>query len=251
MPLTQVTITGADDDVDPNALARLSYEFPFVEWGILFSDTRQGLARYPSHDWILRAEDFARHNDVFRLSAHLCGQRARDVASGSVMRAPGHLPIWRRVQINGATPSFDFAAHAGAPRWRRDVEWIIQARDDDAIAAAARLHAILPNVSALFDASGGRGIEPERWPAAPAGLRLGYAGGITPSSVEDVITAIGEQSHDFWIDMESGVRDSMDRFDLGLVRQALDAAAGHVKREPPRAQIIDLGEALKRSMEKR
>lgn len=37
-----VTITGADDDVDPSALEDLSDEFPFVEWGILRSAKREG-----------------------------------------------------------------------------------------------------------------------------------------------------------------------------------------------------------------
>ena len=52
--LTRVTITGADDAVDPGALVALSAEFPFVEWGILFSKSREGEARYPSAEWAAR-----------------------------------------------------------------------------------------------------------------------------------------------------------------------------------------------------
>ena len=37
MKLTRVTITGADDSVEPRALAELSEAFPFVEWGLLMS----------------------------------------------------------------------------------------------------------------------------------------------------------------------------------------------------------------------
>ena len=46
--LTTVTITGADDRVDPWELARLSEEFPHVEWGVLISTGRAGTPRYPS-----------------------------------------------------------------------------------------------------------------------------------------------------------------------------------------------------------
>lgn len=42
MPLTRVTITGADDAVEPAELQALSHEFPFVEWGILHSYKRFG-----------------------------------------------------------------------------------------------------------------------------------------------------------------------------------------------------------------
>ena len=37
MKLTKVTLTGADDFTDPKRLIEISREYPFVEWGILFS----------------------------------------------------------------------------------------------------------------------------------------------------------------------------------------------------------------------
>ena len=37
MHLTGVTITGADDNVDPGVLADISAEYPWVEWGLLIS----------------------------------------------------------------------------------------------------------------------------------------------------------------------------------------------------------------------
>ena len=42
MILERVTITGADHDVRPQELVDLWKEFPFVEFGILFSPRQQG-----------------------------------------------------------------------------------------------------------------------------------------------------------------------------------------------------------------
>ena len=84
------------------------------------------------------------------------------------------------------------------------------------------------SASLLFDPSGGRGIEPFRWPSTPLGVRMGFAGGINPHNVLGVLDDIGLRPDPFWIDMESGVRDTNDRFDLGRVRAVLEAAAPFV-----------------------
>ena len=73
--LTRVTITGADDDVDPEALLALSREFPFVEWGILYSAKRVGTPRYPTTEWMARLPPVPK-------AFHLCGQSARDRGHG-------------------------------------------------------------------------------------------------------------------------------------------------------------------------
>jgi phosphoribosylanthranilate isomerase len=85
----------------------------------------------------------------------------------------------------------------------------------------------MPNASLLFDPSGGRGIEPFSWPVPPLGARMGYAGGIGPDNLLDVLRAIGPVESPFWIDMESGVRTD-DRFDLAKARAVLETAAPFV-----------------------
>jgi phosphoribosylanthranilate isomerase len=71
----------------------------------------------------------------------------------------------------------------------------------------------------LFDRSGGL------WPPHPGGDRLvGYAGGIGPDNVADVLEQIGATGP-YWIDMESGVRTD-DRFDLGKCRRVCEAVYG-------------------------
>lgn len=229
--LTSVTITGADDGVNPGDLVALSREFPFVEWGILFSAKRTGTPRYPTPGWVHGLAGAARRHGL-RLSAHLCGQMARDTAAGLDRWLPSQT--FQRAQINGIdVPAPGLAYLASEARWS-GTEFIVQVRYEARLQHAAHFAAALPNVTALFDPSGGRGVEPLRWPAPPLGLRLGYAGGITPANVDEVLTAIaGERltsSGDWWIDMESGVRTG-DRFDLALVREVLDRAQPWIARK--------------------
>jgi hypothetical protein len=216
--LTRVTISGADDGVDPARLAALSREFPFVEWGILYSKKREGESRYPSEDWRMEL-GLLRKRTGMTLAFHLCGEASRDTLSGSrrwVGMMAGRGPF--RVQLNGYTP----IATELQPL-RPDIEWILQVRSESALQSAAH-DARRLDASALFDPSGGRGIEPFSWPCAPFGLRMGYAGGINPDTVLGVLEAIGPVSRDFWIDMESGVRTD-DRFDLRKARLVLERTA--------------------------
>ena len=212
--LTGVTITGADDRVNPLTLVALSEEFPFVEWGILLSDRRAGTSRYPSAPWVERLVNMA--DGQMALSAHLCGGRARRL----------EIPRlgFRRVQINGyggnREPSLRTVAHA---LLGRNVEFVLPVRDEAIIQSTAHgIHESLgaERASILYDPSGGRGIEPFRWPTAPLGVRMGYAGGIRPDSVEGVISDIGPVANPYWLDVETGVRRD-DTFDLAMCREFL------------------------------
>jgi hypothetical protein len=62
MKIRYVTLTGADDDVDPQQLAEISQEYPFVEWGILFSQSKSGVERYSSIDWVVELLSLERMN---------------------------------------------------------------------------------------------------------------------------------------------------------------------------------------------
>ncbi len=220
--LTRVTVTGADDDVDPTELRALSMEFPFVEWGILFSRTRFGTPRYPCTSWIQSFAQVARASSM-ALAAHFCGQCARDTLAGDECGLKALFGgVFQRVQLNG------FVAAAAEPLIRiapkHSVEFILQARVEEEIQDAVHAAARMPRASILFDPSSGQGIEAFRWPVAPLGVRMGYAGGIKPSTVVDVLRDIGPVDGDFWIDMESGVRDEHGSFDLQRVRAVLEAA---------------------------
>lgn len=210
-----ITFTGVDDDTSIYDMHRLSSEYR-IEWGVLFSPKRQGSGRYPSLHFIemlLRVR-----KDWLTLSAHLCGGDARAVIEEG---ASPHDAIlrrnFRRSQINTADPHVQ-PTLIGAWAARIGLRAIMQCRG-----SFPRLF----SVDVLFDASGGRGISPSSWPAAPEGTRVGYAGGLNPANVAEAVQAIGQVAPDYWIDMETGVRDDNDRFCLDKCRAVCEAVYGN------------------------
>lgn len=234
MKLDKVTVTGADDTVHPRELARLTKRFPFVEWGILYSGSRQGTPRYPSDAWLkaLTDEDWAEN---LRLCAHLCGRWVRDlVLKGDFTFIPLN-PLWpffRRVQLN-----FHGQFHKGTTLWHenlrrnRDKQYILQYDGVNDTACRALLESPYFSAVPLFDKSGGAGVVPGEWPPAIPGVYCGYAGGLGPENLTDEIRRIARAAGDstIWIDMETKVRSSDDEeFDLAKVEDCLEQAAAFV-----------------------
>jgi hypothetical protein len=235
MKLDRVTITGADDSTKPEALFNLSEEFPFVEWGILFSKSNQGEPRYPSTKWI---HEFLEKMDKWidsgkprlKLSAHLCGRWVRDVVLDGKFtfyeESPENCwPYFQRIQLN-------FHAHKHPPcsgflpaiqkHDRR--EFIFQLDGvNDVVWKGARDKGI--SAVPLFDRSGGAGVVPNAWPRAYPGAYNGYAGGLGPDTLEEELKkiAVAAGTERIWIDMETRVRSNNDRtFDIAKVRSCLE-----------------------------
>lgn len=231
MKLTRVTITGADDGVDPGELVRLSAEFPFVEWGILFSRSRQGDPRYPSWRWLLDLT--CRCRPPVALAAHLCGHFARTLLVGEddwPDEFKGNIAdAFARIQLNGISPERPPSLVATVLNRTPGVEYVLQS-SPRTLPYAALISVLAENVSSLWDESGGRGIALGAAPPLFPGLRQGYAGGITPDNVVEVISMLRATpgGDPFWIDMESGVRTD-DRFDLQKVREVLTKARPFVE----------------------
>lgn len=230
MKLTRVTITGADDSVNPRELVRLSARYPWVEWGILLSESRQGREpRYPSAAWQRELSIHTEGGAAVSLAGHLCGDLARAVLAGN-MGPPAHS-IYRRTQLNGFAKVWPttgvLAIGRALARWM-EVECILQVEDLVSQFAAGDVAKLAPNISALWDQSAGRGITGATAAYQPArGMRMGYAGGIGPDNVTQVLrelTAVpGDAS--FWIDMESKVRSADGRaFHLHAVASVLEQA---------------------------
>lgn len=228
--LRTVTISGADDDVDPERLVHLSTRFPFVEWGILLSTSRAGSSRYPSSDWIRELS-----RGPVRLSGHLCGQLARDTLMGSSAALDELHPSFSRVQLNG----YETLRHGFfmAAKRHSEIEYILQARtrehvdqafDDELFAAAEGLAACT-----LIDPSGGSGESGRAlWRERRSPDRyVGFAGGINPSNVIETIESCMRMSRRFWIDMESGVRSGDDKFDLALAEEVLEKSSRFASKE--------------------
>jgi hypothetical protein len=230
--LTRVTITGADDGVDPGALIDLSASFPFVEWAFLRSRKLNevqrsdwyttGAPRYPSPAWRDGFSLVVRSRGArVQIAAHLCGALSREAMAGDDRWHWADARGYQRVQLNGFS-RYRLPMLRVAQQFTT-IEFILQTADLASEHHGLELAKLHPNVVNLLDASGGRG-EVAVWAERPE-PRLGYAGGIGPDNVvaqiEHLLSYKTEQ--DFWIDMESGVRTD-DHFDLTKVGRVLELA---------------------------
>lgn len=226
MRLTRVTITGADDDVNINDLSVLSQRFPFVEWGILISQSQEGAPRYPSLEWRTYL-----HPIFNKCSYHLCGYYARRVLSGASIHRWYCPP---RMQLNGfgdfILPGLVVAE--ASP----EVEFILQCPDRGAWQRALALGDSLSNVVPFWDQSGGTGqswhLDEWRHISQSTAKPCGFGGGINELNVEDTIaalcTGVGAAR---WIDIETGARTG-DKFDLGKVERILKLAEPFIRPNP-------------------
>mmetsp|Transcript_12563 Transcript_12563/g.16798 ORF Transcript_12563/g.16798 Transcript_12563/m.16798 type:complete len:215 (+) Transcript_12563:426-1070(+) len=85
-----------------------------------------------------------------------------------------------------------------------------------------------PNVTMLVDESKGTGVLSEAWPTPPDGYNIGYAGGIGPANIKDVLEKVLEAGNgrEVWVDMESSLRSSKngtDVFDLDKCYECIGA----------------------------
>ncbi len=256
-----ITFTGCDDPRYIPKMNRIQDQFPgLVEWGILLSSKRAGDARYP--DMHTRSKIYQgirpQSNGSSTVALHLCGAFAGmanqestrpedDLDNRMFFILRRELEGWvpRAIQVNHREPNPAALKGLAARLGKRRIALVIgQTRDEvafpeainpmDEIIDVSALKTMDPRrgpcVSWLFDRSGGRGVVAERLPVHNRLLELaGFAGGIGPDNVMDVIRQINAASSPvlgpYWIDMESGVRTD-DRFDLGKVESVLEQVYG-------------------------
>jgi phosphoribosylanthranilate isomerase len=222
-----VTVTGADDNVMPDDLIKLSKKYEFVEWGILFSATQSGTKRYPTKEWRNALYAATLESAIpINLSAHLCGQFVdQRLYSRDYLTTEVEI-FYRRVQFNKFNEDnskyvLDYAENNSTPTifpCNKKTREIIEKIEDKS------------RLSVLFDSSGGNGIAPKEWPDHMKGTFLcGYAGGIDETNVADTITRLGVRYLDkpFWIDLETGARDENNEFDVNKVERILEKASAY------------------------
>jgi hypothetical protein len=259
MKLKRVTITGADEAVTPEQLGLLTDKYPLVEWALLFSKNKQGQSRYPGEKWLKEFEDFWGERDDLPVAAHLCGQWTRDFVTGEFTfdkEAPNGFISYGRVQVNMtddtfmsldfqklldtyvkfATIGIDFAPSIilQTKRAFQRSEWLALINkqlvasyntkyvftEEEGPSRAEELF----QFQMLYDVSGGKGKQPKKWHPPAEGVHCGYAGGIGPANVVEILKKIGDVVGEtpFWIDMESRVRDESERFDITKVESVLE-----------------------------
>jgi hypothetical protein len=213
-----ITFTGADDSTKVETMVWLSQRFP-VEWGVLFSRTRQGVhARYPGDE---KLGEIVWHGGL-TLAAHLCGRWSDAIMEGDLSHFIGKFPVdlgcFKRIQVNHLEPDVD-AIEAFSKEW--GPRCIAQTRDTLGFPRSAA-------VDWLFDRSAGNGLVVETCPPRPAsGDLVGYAGGIDPDNVLRWIERVNADGRDgpYWLDMESGVRTD-NLFDMKKVEAVCRAVYG-------------------------
>jgi len=232
MKIDTVTITGADNTVHHDDLAALQEEFPFVEWGILFSESKQGKSRYPTQEHIKK-----HFTSDLNLSAHFCGWWSREVLENGRINLISDLrPQFKRVQLN-----YNFANSSGW-EWSHVIKAIQDSgrriilqdnRSNQLFLDRWLLSGNVPDsVHFLYDSSGGRGKLITNIQEPLVGHYTGYSGGINLTTIDSICSDIGrfKDKSDVWIDMESGVRSLDDKFDLELVRKVLEKCEYHIHR---------------------
>ena len=237
MFLDRVTITGADDTTSVTSLQELSNKYPFVEWGFLLSEYREGSNRYPSRDYLaLLLNPPHIDNQKLQISFHVCGSMSRALMEGNSEPLDNFLksvslPSSYRIQINWnlkyakSKPVVFDCLKQKSP----EVDYIIQHnKSNRTLWIQCRAADIFPHV--LFDASGGRGVVSSSFRSPLPGLFCGYAGGLNPNNIEDVLkkleNVVGEGA--CWVDVETGVMNSYNNLDLEKVDAFLSICSSYV-----------------------
>lgn len=228
--IRNVTITGADDSIDPIELIKLWRKYPFVEFGILHDYNGKGRARFPSEQWLQWLNSIVFTMPI-PLAIHLCGRAATNFITGKTLIEDWwHKECFQRVQINGhmINPT-SHTMELGINHYEHKV-FIFQ-HDHVNAAFVDRMWIYTRNVALLFDDSGGRGVTPSSWPDLQA-MPCGYAGGLSPDNLAvqvPLIEAKAGKNH-VWVDMETGVRTD-DKFDLEKVTAVLEFFKSHIDEQ--------------------
>lgn len=227
-----ITLTGIDDTTSLQSILEFSsryrlagqYHPGLVEWGALYSLSRQGNGRYPSLATIDKIAAASEASGGPNLALHICGRAVSDFIAGT-----GHVSevanSFQRVQINLRATDHDIDALAFRLSQHPSRSFITQHNATNATLwralAGQRNHAV------LFDDSGGRGEIRENWPAPLPGVQCGYAGGHGPGTLATELLRIHQAAAGahYWVDMEGRVRDAHDRFDLSRALICLEIAS--------------------------
>lgn len=231
--ITNITFTGLDARTDVKLLEQIQKEYPIAEFGVLMSKNwGHNGNRYPAPEIINNFLGLG-----LNLSAHLCGQLAKNAYKGFFEPTMNIYPAFsypdfKRTQLN-VSPYEDLYMLAGTLKLKTDKEIIIQQKSPTMMYTKAFNEFMVQNphneVTLLVDPSGGRGID-EGLDLIATDYKTGYAGGINEDNVEEKLRTLLalDTIGPFWIDMESGVRTN-DWFDLDKVVRILEKCQNILK----------------------
>lgn len=237
MKLKHITFTGLDSKTSVYAIQNIQKEWPIAEFGILLSKNwSENGPRYPDIRTIERFLGLG-----LNLSTHLCGSIAREAYSGKWDTAYKTYPHLfddgsiSRAQLNVSTyvGTQDPEKVLVPGKLSNPIgigEIIVQQSSPSPVHSEAYRDLVEANggttaITMLVDPSGGEGKD-YAFDILPTNRKIGYAGGINAMNVERKLRYLLEcdEVGDFWIDMESGVRDKDwigDRLNIDKVVEVL------------------------------
>ena len=244
MNLDRIAIAGADENVRPEDLLELNKRFPFVEWSILYDTEVKALNRFPSLEWIAELVRLSRQQEAetgspLRLSLHLCRTAVKGLVRGNldVLSSIEELmPAFGRIQLNVIFKNvYEHLTlmPKNIKRLNHSYQIIVQLNGTQLNKeVGALLEDSGLDVAYLYDSSGGHGKTASVW-LPPFGKYCGYAGGLSPENLEEEIPRIAAVTgeHPIYLDMESGVRDIDDHFDISRAEIVLKIAEARIGSE--------------------
>lgn len=213
---------GADDSVNPEHLQVLSIHYSWIEWGILFRPDKEGEPRYASSEWVSKLCKINKDTGgMMRLAGHLCSSRCQEVLEGdsTFIKSLSNLGFGR-VQINATAAnnvnvdknkiSYYVSNLKQCMNDVSELQFIIQCNEETKSIWSELIKDPPSNMSILYDASCGLGVLATSYqePLTNPSIYCGYAGGIGPENVEEVLNkvATATKGKATWIDMESSIR---------------------------------------------
>src|SRR5215831_12922234 len=222
--LRRVTLTGADDSVEPGEVLALGHEYPFVELGILVG-SQEGKHRFPSAKWLMRFADIAARAKR-QVALHVCGKILDGILKRGECVCP-YLGAFERMQLNFHGEPANAGGHSLEEHPDARVAMDRKKVFDNIVAAgrATGVHELIVQLdgvnnwildglvlhgiraSGLYDVSHGSGTKPAAWPTPNVRWKIGFAGGIGPETIAEDLAQIAKAAgrQDFWIDMESNL----------------------------------------------
>ena len=222
MPPFCISLTGADDQVNPADLVALHADYPEVEFGILIYAGREGRPRYPTRAWIDRFLELA---PALPKALHVCGDSIPVLLEGDhdLLALAGHFG---RVQLNVRQMVPGLADRINA--FGASYNGIVISQHHAAVENLWR-EINLPRYQMLMDGSAGTGTLPAQWDPPPTGYVCGFAGGLTPENIAIQFPLIRAAAGDatYWIDLECGLRSSDNCFEMSRVRSFVEQVRLH------------------------
>ena len=228
MRLKFVTITGFSENDGINLLF-LSSKYSYMEAGFLQSMSQCGRGRYPSQKYI----EAISHETTFKRSLHICGSAAVAASTRGISKEYWNeinklCSLFDRVQLNRNFSDYtveDPDSYVPFIRAIDPIPVIIQYNKNNEH-AWEDVFRHLSNTHVLFDGSGGQGkLGAWQEPIYP-GKPHGYAGGLNPRNIDEQLRSIARVAGDaeVYFDVESGVRDRDNKFDVVSAVKMLEAA---------------------------